>query len=217
MNTILIGGLILDDSPFKDLMSHYTDYQYFDINHTTLEHLQAELIKTINSLDNVLVIAYSTGGLILLSIYEHIKQKNIKLILINSTPFFMEDTNWAGIKYTDYTNLKNKLNQSNLDTFKQYFSTLSSYPYKRHEISSSANSQHYIALWLEFIKNTDLRELISNITTPLLIINSEHDIIAKHNLLITNKYIKSKLLTKSSHSILNNQELINTITEFTHV
>lgn len=213
MKVIIIGGFIFDETPLLPLINKFSDCVFIDINNDGLLGIQRKVISKIKYDEEALLIGYSTGGLILLSIYQKIKHLPIRLVMLNSTPCFMEEQSWNGIFLKDYQRLLIKLEELSLELFSEYFAVLAAYPLRR--ISSSRTTKlldkHYLFVWLNFLKNADFRNTIFNVELPLLLINSKDDILAKVNLLVDNPQIKMYTLSNSTHSILNYDELFEVL------
>lgn len=220
MKVIVIGGFALDETPLLPILTKFNEAIFININDSDLAEVKYQVINKLNHDDETLLIGYSTGGLILLSIYEQIKHKRIELVLLNSTPYFMANDLWNGIKSDDYNNLVAKLEQLDRVSFIKYFAALAAYPCKRHNQTvnvCSSNDKKLLYEWLIFIKNTDLRNILYSIMEPVLMISSQDDILVKPNRLPENNNITMRVLSNSSHSVLNFGELFELLSEYANV
>ncbi|MDD3267062.1 MAG: hypothetical protein PHC75_07790 [Burkholderiales bacterium] len=219
MKVIIIGGVAFDETPLLPFINKFTDSLFININNDDLANIQNQIITEICKKEETLLIGYSTGGLILLSVYQEIKHLPLKLVMLNSTPYFMAEPLWNGIFLKDYKILFTKLESLGLAQFCEYFAALAAYPLKNPKKfkQNTCIDKNYLVKWMNFLKNTDLREQLSKISIPLLLINSTDDILAKTNLLPDNPYITKYILSSSTHSILNYDELNKILEEFYYV
>ena len=132
---IVIGGFVLNDLAIKPLNLISNRVKFIDINTFeapfNIEVATNKVIKIIKSYEEkVILCGYSTGGLIAIKIANLVPDILSKIILINSTPKFLSDDNWHGIKLDDFSRLEKKLENMSLEQFKQYFSTLAMHPYR---------------------------------------------------------------------------------------
>lgn len=220
MKVVVIGGIALDETPLLPILAKFNEAIFININDSDLAEVKYQVINKLNHDGETLLIGYSTGGLILLSIYGQIKHKRVKIVLLNSTPYFMADDLWNGIKSDDYNNLVAKLEQLDRVSFIKYFAALAAYPYKRFNQAVAVvnlNNKKFLYEWLIFIKNTDLRSTLHSIMEPVLMISSQGDILVKPNRLPENNNLTMRVLSNSTHSILNFCELFELLSEYANV
>jgi pimeloyl-ACP methyl ester carboxylesterase len=219
---IVIGGFVLNDLAIKSLRQISNRVKFIDIN--TFEApfdiniATNKVIEMIESYEErVLLCGYSTGGLIAIKIANIIPDILSKVILINSTPRFLSDDNWHGIKLDDFSRLEQKLENMSLEQFKQYFSTLAMHPYRDTELSkllSETTTKGTLANWLQIIKTTDLKEELADISVEMLAIYAANDHLVPNSNTLGNNLFNKYTLQESSHANLNTTELITKIKEF---
>lgn len=161
------------------------------------------------------VLGYSTGGLIALCIAKYYPTLLKQLILLNSTPKFIQSINWSGIKETDLELLYTRLNKESSIEFLSYFATLAAYPKKIKKLEyqnylSNCTKESLLNL-LNIIQTTDLRLELLNLKTNILFINSSDDILVPQNNLPT--HCRQILLANSSHLQFDQELILSIITE----
>ena len=219
---IVIGGFVFNNIIIKPLHEISNRVTFIDINSFlppfNIGFITNKVIKTIkNYQETVILCGYSTGGLIAIKIANLIPDLLDKIILINSTPRFLSDDNWQGIKIDDFSRLEEKLHNMSLEQFKYYFSTLAMYPYKNtklSELQTIAITKDTLLTWLQIIKVTDLTTELANISLNILAIYAIHDHLVPNSNTFSNNLINKYTLQESSHANLNSIDLITKIKEF---
>jgi pimeloyl-[acyl-carrier protein] methyl ester esterase len=219
-NVIVIGGFGVNQRPLADLIEPLTDYSFIDVNafpapftlETLAQQISAQLAK---QSDPYCLIAYSCGGLLALKLAELIPQQIKALILINTTPCFMQQDNWQGIAPSNLQRLRQRLNNSSLHSFMNYFIQLIARPaiLNHAELAawqSSANNKANLEQWLDILASCDLRNLISQLTPALIWLNAKQDQLIPY----PQQNQAAQILTSSSHLQLDRQQLNAKIAEF---
>lgn len=138
--------------------------------------------------DNTVLISWSLGGLYAIQLAHQYPEKIKKLILISSTPCFIEKNNWAGISLTEQEKFRALL-KLNPQKISQRFLSLVSYPEPLQEslrpyldlslnLSSKISSQQEA---LDFLFKTDFREIYKKLDLPIFNLFGEQDAIIKSN------------------------------------
>lgn len=210
-NITVIGGFAINDTPLN-FLNDLATIDYIDINQFPATYGLEDMSKTVSkslAFNNNILIAYSMGGLI--AIYMVYRNPDIfnQVILLNSSPCFMENNNWYGIAETSFKKLQKKLELSNIDEFYKYFITLIAYPDKlpttQYEVFKSNTSKEQLNNLLNILYETDLRNKLASIKEKFIFINANNDILVKNNEFDRNNY----WLNNCSHlNIDNSKELI---------
>lgn len=219
---IVIGGFVLNDLAIKPLNLISNRVKFIDINTFeapfNIEVATNKVIKIIKSYEEkVILCGYSTGGLIAIKIANLVPDILSKIILINSTPKFLSDDNWHGIKLDDFSRLEKKLENMSLEQFKQYFSTLAMHPYRDTALSklqSETTTKDTLANWLQIIKTTDLKYELANISIEMLAIYATNDHLVPNSNTLGNHLFNKYTLEESSHANLNHSDLVAKIKDF---
>lgn len=218
-DAVLIGGLVFNDKPLQELCKLFENVQFIDINKFTFTEAKQQVINLIQSAKRqIALIGYSMGGLVALSVYKQLPA-SIKLILINSSPFFMQDKDWHGISYINYKRLLSKLSKFPLCQFIDHFICMSSFPNiskycTRLNLVSEYCEINKLTSWLDLILTIDLRKNLNKATQPILIILSEYDCIVPTLNSYNNRYITKTILPNSSHASLNTYKIKQRIESF---
>lgn len=214
--TLCIGGLIFDKSPIQVLTDSIQNINFIDINDKTYSQIKLEVLNKIRHSEHpLIIIGYSTGGLIICKMYSEIHTYIHKIIFINSSAFFLSDKNWHGIKSKVYNKLQERLLNSNFNTFCRYFYHLSAHPIqKTPQVLKTIASFETCKYWLIFIKSHDMRYELSTIIQPVLLLFSEHDAITKQNYSYCKKNFEYKILPDSTHALLDQRQLLTAVLEF---
>lgn len=210
-NLTLIGGFAFNTHMFTILDPLAP--QHIDINTLlsapfSLDDLAQAIITRLDQKQKNTLIAYSTGGLVALKIALLRPDLIKEMIFINSTPKFIEEDAWRGIKPKDANRLMMKLTTLAKESFMQYFTSLAALPHK-------VSSRDYSTWWsdtcvknltalMQIIIHTDLRQALEQLSMPLHFINSTLDILVPFN-----RFTPIQLsLTDSTHLQLNQSELM---------
>lgn len=225
LNIIIIGGFCFNEKPLQFIMalaSSSTKIRFIDINQfpaaATLDDMGEYVINIINKdkeLATNILVAYSMGGLIALN--AALKNLNLitKIILLNSTPKFIESTNWLGIKKADLLDLQNKLEVGSIENFRKYFTALVVFPKRLRDETMyfsyySETSVAQLKNLLQVIAVADFRANLDIVSKKLVLINATDDVLVKNN----NLQLNSHYINNASHLDLNNfQDIIVQIIE----
>jgi|SRR6185437_12638063 len=213
----LIGGFGFNQCSLNCLFKLNLNLTFIDINLFTLpfslDDMANNVICQLISHKNNTLFAYSTGGLVALRAGvlrpDIIKQ----IILINSTPKFIEDGNWDGVKLDTLNKIESKLNNLELDHFMAYFVSLSAYPKKIRSNDFtrffSNNNKRILLNLLNILKISDLRLDLLQLKNKVVGIYADHDVlIAKNTLPIRQIY-----LPDSTHLELDEMHLLKAVNQ----
>ena len=126
-------------------------------------------------------LGYSYGGLILIALASRYPERVRRIILLNSTPYFLADNGWQGITLEDYFSLKNcfvSAPKRAVDLFmRKVFS--GSAPKTKHLRSQLIERANQVPLGL-FINDLtalrlDLRAVFTKLKAPVLLIGGQTD------------------------------------------
>jgi pimeloyl-[acyl-carrier protein] methyl ester esterase len=217
---IVIGGFGVNQRPLTALIEPLTDYSFIDVNAFpapfTLEALAQQISAQLaKQSDQYCLIAYSCGGLLALKLAELMPQQIKTVILINTTPCFMQQDNWQGIAPSNLQRLRQRLNNGSLHSFMNYFIQLIARPaiLNHAELAawqSTANNKANLNQWLDILASCDLRNLISQLTPALIWLNAEQDQLIPY----PQQNQAAQILTSSSHLELDRQQLNAKLAEF---
>lgn len=217
---IIIGGLLINDYPLRGVMAHFPrgHSHFIDINNNDYNQIKEALLTLVipRKHQQCILIGYSTGGVIILKLLSETNLNVDKIILVNSTPYFLEDNHWQGIKRQDFEKLYSRLLKQPFADFCSYFHQLCFYPQPIPKLtictpSATAAATQY---WLDFLQNHDLRSVLAGIAQPTLLLYSESDVINQINYFNSNQLLQQQMLTDSTHSDPDQTNLLNYITEF---
>ncbi len=213
---LVIGGLIVGKQLFTPLIKAGYCLEFIDINQYiapfTLESLTKNLATKIG-LAPVIIIGYSTGGLLAINLAYHYPDLVVKVILINSTPKFIGNESWLGITPIKFASLVYKLERYPLNSFICHFLRLANWPsYNDLEDLTALVSKYCnkdtIKNWLQLIKSIDLRMELSLLNQPLYNIVGENDILIPANPLNYN-HIKQITINEANHINIVTKNLIS--------
>ena len=163
--------------------------------------------------DQGTVIAWSLGGLIALKLCARFPHKYKRLILLSTTPKFMEDTDWSGVskhvamkiistfdKYPDHLlkRFTHWVNHPNQDMkLKKYIASNSFSRVKDYDKES-------LSYYLKLLFQSDLRHEYASIKIPILhLLGSKESIISMQpeQLTVLNPNVKLCLLENAGHAL----------------
>ena len=228
IRNIVIGGFIFNHKPLEFILNNIPDTHFFDPNIlndinslndvVTQLHLVVETKAQSNSAQNKInLIGYSMRGLIATH-YAYLHPELInKIVLLNSSPTFIENNEWQGIKSADFKKLILRLNKNNTLEFVRYFTQLVNHPEKidklnLSEIYSEKINTNTLGVLLSIIGITDIRQKLHTLAHKTLMINSQYDVLVPTNEFSINQVV----LINGTHYNLNNNSkyIVNLIHEF---
>ena len=219
---MVIGGFVLNNTAIEGLNQVSNRIKFIDINSFeapfTLNGVTDNIIELIRSFnEKVIILGYSTGGLIAIKIAILLPDLISKMILLNATPCFLGRDNWCGVSGDDFSRLERKCEVLSLENFKQHFTILAMFPYKQTNLFMYQNQtvdKISLVTWLKILKETDLRDDLVKINIDILFIYSSKDFLIPNSNKINNPKITSCTLDDSSHAYLNQAALISAIKGF---
>ncbi|WP_105166900.1 pimeloyl-ACP methyl ester esterase BioH [Pseudoalteromonas sp. T1lg23B] len=162
---------------------------------------------------NSVLVAWSLGGLVALYLAQHFPEKVSKLVMLASTPYFVESVNWAGIKEHVLDDFKLQLSHDSAKTIerflaiqamgsehakediKQLRALLKQQP-KANEMALSAG--------LDLLKSQDLRQTFSQLQQPIYGFFGRLDALvpksACNKMALLNPNFEYEIVAKASHA-----------------
>lgn len=169
---------------------------------------------------NATIVAWSFGGLLAMYFCHRFPLRCSKLILIASTPRFLEAPDWPGISITIANRFKLHAKR-NLHDLIKYFLRLIEYPYhqamKHHIID---NCRYKLLHMLDLVFRCDLRDIYSMLDLPILNIIGNNDAIISPNNITNCKFQKNiaahHIVPGAGHAAFNTHQeiMINIMNEF---
>lgn len=155
-----------------------------NLEELTLEKVTYNLSYSIP--DDTTLIGWSLGGLIAILLAAQFPQKVKKLILLSSSPRFIQGEGWSGISLEEVNKFIN-LAERNFSGLFNYFLVMVNYPnkvlhYKDLLTKNSLNFEKhhdFLCNYLKILFESDVREAYKRIKIPLFYILGERDVIIK--------------------------------------
>ncbi|MFW0072639.1 MAG: alpha/beta hydrolase [Coxiella-like endosymbiont] len=209
---LFISGWGFKASLLKESSCYFNEFTLIDLPH--LNELKLDLIVrhlSMNLADGSIIVGWSLGGLVAIQLASLFPEKVRKLILLSSSPRFLQDKGWKGIRRNEAIKFLN-LAKSNIKCLFDYFLFLVNYPntiahYKTLLINNLIDWQtnkNYLIRYLEILFRADIRELYKSIKVPILHLIGEKDPIVQFNseeLIRLNDRTKVHLISKGGHII----------------
>ena len=184
-----ISGWGFKSSLFKESSLYLRESLLIDlpnIEELTLERVACNLSYLIP--DDTIVIGWSFGGLVGILLAAKFPKKVKKLVLLSSSPRFIQRGEWSGISLAEANKFISLAKRSFADLF-NYFLALVNYPnrtvyYKRLLIKNSLNFFEHHDVLLKYLKilfGSDVREAYKRIKIPLFHVFGEQDPIIQLN------------------------------------
>lgn len=214
---IIIGGLLIGDYPLRGVIAHFPHSRFIDINNKNYDQIKSSLLVLVaDSQRPGILIGYSCGGLIILKLLSEVALNVDKIILVNSTPYFLEDKHWHGIKRQDFEKLNSRLIKQSFTNFCSYFHQLCFYPESipKSTINTPLATKAMTQYWLDFLYCYDLRSVLTKIIHPTMLLYSKLDVLSQINHFDDNPQLRVRILKDSTHGNPNQIKLLYHITEF---
>lgn len=190
----VIGGFGFNAKPLQFLYSlirqnieiNFIDINLFSAIFTLNDMSDFVLGETKENKGKNILIAYSMGGLLAFNLALRQLHAFDKIILINSTPKFIADDNWHGIKDLDFQRLQKKLEDSSIENFMKYFTSLVAIPERIRDWGNysswwSGTSKEQLRNLLQILSVSDFRQDIYKLSKKLIMINAINDVLIKNN------------------------------------
>lgn len=155
------------------------DYQ---VSPYTLSNIANEIEKVID--EPAIFIGWSLGGMVATALACQFPEKCKGLVTVASSPCFVEQDNWPGIKPEVLTIFHRQLEEDTQKTINNFLKIQAmGSPHIRHDIKLLRNlimqypmpNKETLDLSLGFLENEDQRQLLNNITLPFLRIYGKLD------------------------------------------
>ncbi|MFW0094928.1 MAG: alpha/beta fold hydrolase [Coxiella endosymbiont of Haemaphysalis qinghaiensis] len=138
--------------------------------------------------DDTMIIGWSLGGLVAIQLATQFPKKVKKLILLSSSPCFIQGKGWSGISSAKAEKFVD-LSKRNFANLSNYFFTLVNYPnkttyYKNLLRANSLNFLEQRDLLLKYLKilfGSDIRQAYKRIKIPLFHVFGGRDAIVRFN------------------------------------
>lgn len=152
------------------------------------------------------LIAWSLSGLFAIDLCYKFPEKIKKLILVSSSPYFLNDGAWKGISMADRINFM-ALASENMPALQDKFTKLVAFPSRDKgiplELKQHLYDNNFLLLHhLLFLFSLDLREKFSALNLPILYIHGGKDVIIqenKTNIGMLNQKINYEILPAAGH------------------
>ena len=173
----------------------------------------SSIAKIINKglTNKTIIIAWSIGGLLALKL-SGLSDKPAMIVFITSVPCFVNSDRWNNaIDKTELNKLDSMLSKDP-EAALQYFSTLIAYGDASPRLTSRClqkimakeNQAAVLKLWLDELRQQDLRHKYSSLTIPSFVLLSEQDVLInkdiKNDLLGLNKNVPVTVLPGTGHA-----------------
>ncbi|MGQ8366486.1 pimeloyl-ACP methyl ester esterase BioH [Glaciecola sp. 1036] len=212
---------------------HFLDLPgYGNSKHVSLDHYNlAALSEHVESLlpTNTLLIGWSLGGLVATAIALSASQKVVGLINLCSSPKFMQEGNWPGIKPDVIAAFESQLVGEYAQLMKRFvgiqFMGVESQRTNSKEVLNNildypAPDKEVLAAGLEILKNTDFRERLGKLDIPQLNIFGRLDSLVPIKVVDEIQQLSAlschQVIAKASHApfISHPQEVLKAINGF---
>lgn len=215
--TLIIGGFALGAKVVESLTTTPIPHDFIDINcflpPFTLDSLALLIEQKLST--PTTVIAYSCGGLLALQLLALAPHKIQRLILLNSTPYFMQHNDWQGITEINHQQLQRRLARGTVEEFVDYFIRLAASPHALHREnltrwSSPYANQSNLLRWLEIIAHSDLRKISNIFARQIVWFNADQDVLIP----APQQIPASRIIANSTHLQLNSKLLVELTREY---
>lgn len=146
-----------------------------------IKHIANTITKPVN------IVAWSLGGLYAIKLTSLFPEKINNVLLIASTPFFMQESNWQGIKNDQLNKLRNRLKEKPEQALNQFAgwccsgeNTKQELLFAKTRLANNINSKTLLAL-LSVLENIDVRKDLNKITKKTKLVLASNDVIVANN------------------------------------
>ncbi|MBD1582005.1 pimeloyl-ACP methyl ester esterase BioH [Pseudoalteromonas sp. S16_S37] len=174
--------------------------------------------------DNSTIVAWSLGGLFALYLAQHYPKKISKIVLVASSPCFVETQNWEGINEQVLNDFSEQLQKNTTKTIERFLAIQAmGSEHAKEDIkvlrallkAQPEANENALSVGLELLKSQDLRTIFSRLSLPIYGIFGRLDALVPRQvparLPDLNPAFSYEIISKASHApfISHRQEFLS--------
>ncbi|MBJ8005674.1 MULTISPECIES: alpha/beta fold hydrolase [Bacillus cereus group] len=212
LKVIFIPGWGMEEDVWTFVFPYFKDYpvQCLDWRNVKEQSEFAGRIIEVARDENVILVGWSLGALAAIQAYKKIKAKGI--VLIGGTAKFTNTSDYtSGWNSLHVERMKKNLTRKKEDTLNRFYENMftknelkENTSFKEIALNFKGDSIQSLQLGLDYLIETDMRNELTDIKVPLLLLHGEQDVIcplsAAHNM-TENTNATLKVVSGAGHAL----------------
>ncbi|MBJ7982681.1 MULTISPECIES: alpha/beta fold hydrolase [Bacillus] len=212
LKVIFIPGWGMEEDVWTFVLPYFKDYpvQCLDWRNVKEQSEFAGRIIEVARDENVILVGWSLGALAAIQAYKKIKAKGI--VLIGGTAKFTNTSDYtSGWNSLHVERMKKNLTRKKEDTLNRFYENMftknelkENTSFKEIALNFKGDSIQSLQLGLDYLIETDMRNELTDIKVPLLLLHGEQDVIcplsAAHNM-TENTNATLKVVSGAGHAL----------------
>ncbi|MEK4735938.1 MULTISPECIES: alpha/beta fold hydrolase [Bacillus] len=212
LKVIFIPGWGMEEDVWNFVLPYFKDYpvQCLDWRNVKEQSEFAGRIIEVARDENVILVGWSLGALAAIQAYKKIKAKGI--VLIGGTAKFTNTSDYtSGWNSLHVERMKKNLTRKKEDTLNRFYENMftknelkENTSFKEIALNFKGDSIQSLQLGLDYLIETDMRNELTDIKVPLLLLHGEQDVIcplsAAHNM-TENTNATLKVVSGAGHTL----------------
>ncbi|OOQ97349.1 alpha/beta fold hydrolase [Bacillus cereus] len=212
LKVIFIPGWGMEEDVWTFVLPYFKDYpvQCLDWRNVKEQSEFAGRIIEVARDENVILVGWSLGALAAIQAYKKIKAKGI--VLIGGTAKFTNTSDYtSGWNSLHVERMKKNLTRKKEDTLNRFYENMftknelkENTSFKEIALNFKGDSIQFLQLGLDYLIETDMRNELTDIKVPLLLLHGEQDVIcplsAAHNM-TENTNATLKVVSGAGHAL----------------
>ncbi|TBX80158.1 alpha/beta fold hydrolase [Bacillus mycoides] len=212
LKVIFIPGWGMEEDVWTFVLPYFKDYpvQCLDWRNVKEQSEFAGRIIEVARDENVILVGWSLGALAAIQAYKKIKAKGI--VLIGGTAKFTNTSDYtSGWNSLHVERMKKNLTRKKEDTLNRFYENIftknelkENTSFKEIALNFKGDSIQSLQLGLDYLIKTDMRNELTDIKVPLLLLHGEQDVIcplsAAHNM-TENTNATLKVVSGAGHAL----------------
>ncbi|CAH2466206.1 MULTISPECIES: alpha/beta fold hydrolase [Bacillus] len=212
LKVIFIPGWGMEEDVWTFVLPYFKDYpvQCLDWRNVKEQSEFAGRIIEVARDENVILVGWSLGALAAIQAYKKIKAKGI--VLIGGTAKFTNTSDYtSGWNSLHVERMKKNLTRKKEDTLNRFYENIftknelkENTSFKEIALNFKGDSIQSLQLGLDYLIETDMRNELTDIKVPLLLLHGEQDVIcplsAAHNM-TENTNATLKVVSGAGHAL----------------
>ncbi|EJQ47314.1 hypothetical protein IEE_01318 [Bacillus cereus BAG5X1-1] len=212
LKVIFIPGWGMEEDVWTFVLPYFKDYpvQCLDWRNVKEQSEFAGRIIEVARDENVILVGWSLGALAAIQAYKKIKAKGI--VLIGGTAKFTNTSDYtSGWNSLHVERMKKNLTRKKEDTLNRFYENIftknelkENTSFKEIALNFKGDSIQSLQLGLDYLIETDMRNELTDIKVPLLLLHGEQDVIcplsAVHNM-TENTNATLKVVSGAGHAL----------------
>ncbi|MBJ8052059.1 alpha/beta fold hydrolase [Bacillus cereus] len=212
LKVIFIPGWGMEEDVWTLVLPYFKGYSVQCVDWRNVKESSEFAVRIIDAAndENVILVGWSLGALAAIQSYKRIKAKGI--VLIGGTAKFTNTSHYtSGWNSLHVERMKKNLTRKKEDTLKRFYENMftknelkENTSFEEIALNFKGDSIQSLQLGLDYLIETDMRNELTDVKVPLLLLHGEQDVIcplsAAHSM-TENTNAKLKVVSEAGHAL----------------